>query len=133
MMHLADASKEPLTAPVPWSWKRWLTHGGRDHAPWIPTATPESTGLNETELDAVRALIDKYYALTDADFRTRLLTHPSHIDKPGRDALQGWFSGEWKVWGIWATLDEALEAHGKDIYSVAAEDSVSSFLAFLSL
>ena len=76
-------------------------------------------------------MVAKFFALTDKQLRTHLLTKASQIDLPGRNTLTLWINVEWKGWGIWAAFDEALALHGKDMFSVARESLVQNLFTYV--
>ena len=122
MLELGRIDGAPLTDPAPWNWPEWVELTQRDHPPYIKEATPESTGMPADKLAAAKAFAQAYYAHTDQTARINYGVKTKGNDFAGREALRRWFKDESAKWGINAIIDKIMADHGRDMYSLSAED-----------
>ena len=132
LLELAFLSGKPLVDPAPWNYDEWQELTQRDHAPWAPEATPESTGLTADALDALKAFCRQYCAFKDERDRVYFALKPPAVDTKGRNAVRDWVATQWKIWGINGIIDECMEMHGRDMYTLAAGSGNSVRIAALS-
>ena len=132
ILELAFLSGNPLADPAPWNFDKWQELTQRDHAPWAPEATPESTGLSADALDALQAFTRQYFAFNDERDRVFFALKVPAVDEKGRNALKDWTNNQWKVWGINTIIDECMEMHGRDMYTLAAVSGTSVRPRFVS-
>ena len=133
LLELAFLSGKPLDDPAPWNFDEWQDLTQRDHAPWAPEATPESTGLAADALDAVKAFTRQYFAFKDEKDRVYFALKPPAVDVKGQTVLRDWVINQWKAWGVNGIIDECMEMHGRDMYSLAAASGNSVRTGHLGL
>ena len=122
MLELGRIDGAPLTNPPPWGWTEWIEFTQRDHPPYVPHATPQSTGLPASELEAVKAFAQAYNAISNQAARMNYGSKPKANDALGRQVLQTWFRKQSELWGLNEVIHRAMADHGRDMYSLAAED-----------
>ena len=122
MLELGRIDGAALTKPAPWGWSEWVELTQRDHPPYVPEATPQSTGLAADQIDAAKAFAQAYNAIADQAARMNYGTKPKGNDHVGRDVLRDWYRRQSAKWGINGIIDTAMAEHGRDMYSLSAED-----------
>ena len=120
LLELAHVSESPVDSPTPWGWPEWREITQCDHAPWSPEATPESTSLPASDLEALKAFVKKYFAITQREERIRFFANTPRVDFDGRKALNAWVQSAWSRWNIYTLVDEVMEAHRRGLYTIAA-------------
>ena len=63
--------------------------------------------------------VKKYFAMAKHDDRLHFFQRTPQVDMDGRKVIIAWLTTNWGRWNIYGIFDEAMEAHGRGLYTIA--------------
>lgn len=100
--------------PEIWGYAKWQERTEYSIPPFADNATPESTGLSEQNISAVKALANKLFARKDSHEKIlKISTETRDNDTAGRAAWAEWVNKRFETWKVKDTVEEVLIEEGR--------------------